>query len=180
MHCPKCGQEQISEEMSFCSRCGFSLNAVKALIASGGGPLEQQIETRTKELSKGQKSVRRATWLMLAALSLTLITGFLAAIEDEFAVFLFIPALLFITSFLLLLYGVFFADRRAQSQKQVTSSQVPALQEQLSSSAGYLPPAQPQRTFPPQRVETAEMVQPRSVTENTTRLLDDEPNLRRG
>ena len=178
MHCPKCGQEQLSEEMSFCSRCGFSLNAVKALIASGGGPLEPQIETRNTELSKGQKSVRRATWLMLAGLLLALMTGFLAAIEDEFAVFLFIPALLFITSFVLLLYGVFFADRRAQSQKRATSH-VPALPGELSSNAGYLPPANPQRAFPPQRVQTAEMVQPRSVTENTTRLLDDEPNLKR-
>ncbi|HKO96029.1 MAG TPA: zinc ribbon domain-containing protein [Pyrinomonadaceae bacterium] len=178
MHCPKCGQEQLSEEMSFCSRCGFSLNAVKALIASSGGLLEQQIETSDKELSKGRKSVRRATFLMLAGLLLTLITGFLAAIDDVFAVFLLIPALVWITSFLLLLYGVFFADKRAHSQKRV-ASQVPALPGELSSTAGYLPPAHPQRTFPPQRVETAEMVQPRSVTENTTRLLDDEPNLRR-
>jgi uncharacterized membrane protein YvbJ len=26
MHCPQCGQQQISDETRFCSRCGFSFD----------------------------------------------------------------------------------------------------------------------------------------------------------
>ncbi len=36
MYCPQCSQPQLSEEMRFCSRCGFSLSGVKELVAAGG------------------------------------------------------------------------------------------------------------------------------------------------
>jgi hypothetical protein len=32
MFCPKCSQAQVSEQVRFCSRCGFRLDAVKELI----------------------------------------------------------------------------------------------------------------------------------------------------
>src|SRR5689334_22117728 len=33
MFCPKCGQEQASESVRFCSRCGFKLNIVEEPLA---------------------------------------------------------------------------------------------------------------------------------------------------
>lgn len=36
MYCPKCGQQQISEQTRFCSRCGFLMAAVTDLIANEG------------------------------------------------------------------------------------------------------------------------------------------------
>lgn len=36
MYCPKCGQERISQETSFCSRCGFLLTGVTDLLQTGG------------------------------------------------------------------------------------------------------------------------------------------------
>ncbi len=36
MFCPRCGQEQISNETRFCSRCGFLLTGVVELIANNG------------------------------------------------------------------------------------------------------------------------------------------------
>jgi hypothetical protein len=33
MYCPKCGQQQVSEGVLFCSRCGFNLNVVRASVA---------------------------------------------------------------------------------------------------------------------------------------------------
>ncbi len=36
MFCPRCGQEQISEETRFCSRCGFMLTIVSEVVANGG------------------------------------------------------------------------------------------------------------------------------------------------
>lgn len=38
MHCPQCGQHQISEETRFCSRCGFHLAAIAAVLATDGVP----------------------------------------------------------------------------------------------------------------------------------------------
>jgi uncharacterized membrane protein YvbJ len=36
MFCPKCGQQQLSEETKFCSRCGFLLTAVWDLVSNNG------------------------------------------------------------------------------------------------------------------------------------------------
>jgi len=36
MHCPKCGQQQISEETRFCSRCGMLLTEVAKIVATDG------------------------------------------------------------------------------------------------------------------------------------------------
>lgn len=36
MHCPRCGQQQVSEEIKYCSRCGFPLGLVSEILANGG------------------------------------------------------------------------------------------------------------------------------------------------
>jgi predicted amidophosphoribosyltransferase len=36
MYCPQCSQEQIAEEMRFCSRCGLPLEIVSQLVRNGG------------------------------------------------------------------------------------------------------------------------------------------------
>ena len=36
MHCPSCGQQQVSLETKFCSRCGFPLGVVSEVLAHGG------------------------------------------------------------------------------------------------------------------------------------------------
>ena len=36
MHCPTCGQQQISDQTRFCSRCGFLLSGVAQVVANNG------------------------------------------------------------------------------------------------------------------------------------------------
>lgn len=36
MHCPNCGQQQISLDIKFCSRCGFPMALIPDLLANGG------------------------------------------------------------------------------------------------------------------------------------------------
>ena len=36
MFCPNCGQQQATEQMRFCSRCGFPLGLVSEILANGG------------------------------------------------------------------------------------------------------------------------------------------------
>ncbi len=35
MYCPNCGQQQVSEEMRFCSRCGLALSGLAEWLAGG-------------------------------------------------------------------------------------------------------------------------------------------------
>ena len=184
MYCPKCSQEQISDEMRFCSRCGFSLIAVRDLVASGNALVKPEGET--PQLSCGQRGVRRAAWMLLASVALASFVGFLTAMDDDFAVFFMFPFLIFIIGLSLMLYGVFIADKRAARKKAA------ALQLQLAASmqaqlnaAPRTPELYPSRmtpdeSFAARRPQTAEMVRPPSVTENTTRLLDEDADARRG
>lgn len=36
MHCPRCGQQQVTEDIKFCSRCGFPLGLVSEILSHGG------------------------------------------------------------------------------------------------------------------------------------------------
>ncbi len=41
MFCPKCSQQQSSGNIRFCSRCGFKLNVLKALLAEDNASLSK-------------------------------------------------------------------------------------------------------------------------------------------
>jgi hypothetical protein len=188
MYCPNCSQQQISDEMSFCSRCGFSLIAVKQLLASGTG-LVGPIGATTPQLSPSQRNTRRGAWMMLLSLALLIFTGVITGIDDDFAVLVVVPFFCFIIGFLWMLYGVFFADKRAAkraAKAKALASQpqvVPGMAGQFGSDARipqlYPPRVAPIESFTPQRAKTAEIIHPPSVTENTTKLLDEESDPRR-
>src|SRR2546430_2678510 len=38
VYCPRCGQEQISPEIRFCSRCGFLMTGLAEVVLNGGVP----------------------------------------------------------------------------------------------------------------------------------------------
>ena len=186
MYCPKCSQQQVSDEMRFCARCGFPLSAVKELVAAGGALAEPEAEQpQGSKLSPAFRGVRKGVWVMLASFALALVTGLLAAIDDVFAVLLILPVLCFIIGFARVLYGVFLAEKRASLVKGAASQQQAApLMPGQTDTAARTPELSPPRIAPiegftPQRMKTAEMVQPPSVTENTTRLLDEEADSRR-
>lgn len=117
---------------------------------------------------------------MLASLVLTVLLGLLTAMDDDFAVLLLLPVLCFVLGFVQVLYGVFLADRRA-ARRMKQAQRVMPVQLNTPPARPELPAprAVPVESFSGQRVETAEMVQPASVTENTTRLLDEESDPRR-
>src|SRR5688500_13362621 len=51
MHCPGCGQQQVSNETKFCSRCGLPLGLVSQVLAYGG------YLPQLAELDKTKKSI---------------------------------------------------------------------------------------------------------------------------
>jgi hypothetical protein len=175
MFCPQCGQQQVSGEMRFCSRCGFPLGGVIQLLASGGMlATSDATGTSPRPLSPRRKGYRQGGLMMFISL---IVTPLVAILTEAGLPELFIP-LTFMIFFwggaLRMMYARFFED-----------AGVPAPPVALPV---YTPPAQfvagaPQTALPPQRstpasgwrqpTNTAEMVRPPSVTENTTRLLDD-------
>lgn len=179
MYCPKCSQEQLSEEVRFCSRCGFSIGAVRELIASGNALIAPGAAAQG---SCGQKAVRRGAWLMLGSLVFTLFVALMTAIDDDFAILLFLPFLGFVFGLLNVFYGTFWADKRAAKRAAAQSHAGAMMPGQLGTLGRAELPASriaPIESFTGKRGETAEMAQPASVTENTTRLLEQEADPRR-
>lgn len=121
---------------------------------------------------------------MLGSMAFTLFVGLMTAIDDDFAILLFLPFLGFVFGLLNVFYGAFLADKRALKRAASKSQVLPMRSGQPATAARIeLPPARmaPIESFPSKRGETAEMVQPPpSVTENTTRLLEEESDRRRG
>ena|SRR2546425_403880 len=181
MYCPQCGQQQVSEVVRFCSRCGFPLEGVIHLLASGGTlPVYQAAEGR-REMSARRKGVRQGASLMLVGAILVPLLGVL----DGFArgpslldVLVPLAAILFFVGGpLRMLYAALFEEGAAPRTILSASSYVPPQFQSppLQGRAALLSPgtANPATGWR-SRPNTAELVHPPSVTENTTRLLDDQ------
>jgi zinc-ribbon domain len=172
MYCPNCGQQQISDEMRFCSRCGLAFSGLAEWLAGGRLPLQRKEEQQTPAvLSPRRKGIRRAAKLMFFSGVLFFICLVISLAVDEGA-FMAFPFLLFFVSLGMMLYARLFSDKNAPALKQTDQS--PAFGS--TSTRGSLPPGatMPMPSAGRQHVRTNELAQPPSVTENTTRLLDNE------
>jgi len=172
MFCPQCSQEQVSEEMRFCSRCGFPLAIVSQLVR-GGGALEGFEPEAKGELSPRQKGVRWGLVLMILSLLLVPLAALMTAMKSDFFA-LFVPVFaLFVLGLGRLLHAYLLAQ---PTPTEIGKSLTVKRDKQLSSAyLAALPAAQsiPAATWK-KPVNTSEMAQPVSITENTTRLLNDE------
>ncbi len=75
MHCPQCGQQQVVDEMRFCSRCGFPLSVVTEVLSHGGTLPEREAEAAAPKLTSRQRGKRLAVILLLTGILLAMIGG---------------------------------------------------------------------------------------------------------
>lgn len=148
MFCPKCGQEQASESMHFCSRCGFKLNIVEEGFA--------------------KRLIVMAMYLVLTICAI-IGWGSITAGPSYMQMRVIITIIAAITFYLLFSGDLTHIFNKLFSQNIEQKRQIaPASQESA------LPPAHsiPVSSLGSHRVNTAELVQQPSVTEQTTILLD--------
>ena len=171
MYCPNCGQQQISEEMRFCSRCGLALSGLAEWLATGRLPLKREEDAGPAAVSPRRKGIRRAAKLMFfSGVMFPIFLVFSLAVEEP-APMLF-PFMVFFVSLVMMLYARLFSDKEAPVG--IPAATQPAAFD--STSPRYLPPAN--IVVMPHagrnQVRTNELAQPPSVTDHTTRLLDNE------
>jgi hypothetical protein len=184
MYCPQCGQQQVSDLTRFCSRCGFPLEGVNAVLVSGGQlPLRTAV-TGIKQQSPRSKGIRQGAMLMLSTI---LLVPLMAVITVNFDLKpeLFVPLtaiFFFVGGLLRILYATIMEDANATTEANNFTGYAPGGMPQVGASGhnAVLPPASVNpATDWRRRPNTAELYQPPSITENTTRLLDkDEPKSR--
>ena len=178
MYCPGCGQQQISEETRFCSRCGLPLGLVSEVLAYGGflPQLEELNKKKGKILTRRNGLIFSLFWFILFVFIFTPFWGIVDV--DELAAMSAVIGIF--GSLLLVLTSVFFFEKTPK-YSNIQALDVANAQRQslhgFTASANALPPQQSIPTsayVPPQQGnwrDTNDLVQP-SVTEGTTKLLE--------
>jgi hypothetical protein len=181
MHCPRCGQQQISDQTKFCSRCGFQLGIVGELLQHGGylPQLAELQKGTTNIFTRKHGVIFSILWLIFWMMLIPAFFSALGAnrIPGALAAFGFFSTLIF------LIISLAFLKRAPKAhelhQQQMPGSSPASLYGQ--SAMGTLPPqqSQPASTYmPPEgawRVpDTGDLARPGSVTEGTTKLLKND------
>src|SRR6476659_8596743 len=110
MYCPNCGQQQVSDEMRFCSRCGLALSGLMEWLAAGGSPATNAYHEQVAVDSPRLKGMRRGAKLMFFSLVLFFISMAISIAIDEGAVML-LPCALFFISLVWILYARLFIKK---------------------------------------------------------------------
>ncbi len=177
MHCPRCGQQQVSDQTKFCSRCGFQLGLVSELLMNGG------FLPQLAELHKGKSSlfsrknglIFTVLWFIFFVMMMPAFFGIAGAdeaagISAVFGVF---------STMMLLILSIAFL-KRAPKPFELAASQMHSPASLYGHSAmGALPPqqSQPASTYMApegswRAPDTGDLARrPSSVVEGTTKLL---------
>lgn len=185
MFCPQCGQQQVSGVIRFCSRCGFPLDGVIQLLSNGGHLPVYRSPEDPVVVSPRRKGVKQGGLLLLSGAVLVPILALFASYGDSRFVEI-LAALAAIICFvggpLRMLFAAVFeegAPKPVRMYGPVAPMHVPQqFVPHAQSPALPPPPARPQPSWRP-RPNTAELANPPSVTENTTRLLEKEDRTER-
>ena len=190
MFCPQCGQRQTSNDVRFCSACGFPLNVVTDVLA-GGGRLQHwrppEAPAPPAGLSPRQKGVRQGAMLMLSTFLLVPLFAIFGVamlnLPGELVALVAVGCP--VGGLLRILYALMLEsnERPLPEAPQPAYVPPPTIPNYLGSSVHgtALPPPQgapiPAQARP-HRYNTGELVEPprASVTDHTTRLLDKQPH----
>ncbi|CAN5540826.1 hypothetical protein BH10ACI1_BH10ACI1_07270 [soil metagenome] len=179
VYCPRCGQEQVSSETRFCSRCGFLMTGLAEVIFAGG--LNQQLETTgAKPVSPRRRGLKQGgAWFLLGIFIVTI----LAVLQEMFRFndnFVALAAVIFFLGGILrMIYALFESGNPADKTLEENVMQTAQKLLNKKPQANALPPQQsiPASNYVPPVAgnwrDTNDLVQP-SVTESTTKLLTNE------
>jgi hypothetical protein len=181
MHCPRCGQQQVTEDIKFCSRCGFPLGLVSEILAHGGFlPQLAELNNKSKKwLTRNFGLKISLLWFLLICfilVPLAAITKAPSGIVPGLAIIGFCGALV-----LTVLSTLFLPNEKKSftGQNEIQNDNLHAPQFLGGNqNQNALPPqtSQPVSSYAPPTAgswkapDTGELV-PRSVTEGTTKLL---------
>lgn len=179
MYCPRCGQQQVSDQTKFCNRCGFLLGLIPELLANNGTfpQLAELYKQNQTWFTKKNGVIFSLMWFVFWVMMLPAFIA-IAGGEEEAAVSAVFGLF---TTILLIIFSLGFLKK---SQKTINIAALEAHQMQASALHGQgtnqnaLPPqqSQPAREYSaPQgswrTPDTGEFAVPGSVTDSTTKLL---------
>ena len=179
MHCPSCGQHQISNETKFCSRCGLPLGLVSEVVAYGGFlPQLAELHKKKTHYTKKNGVVASVFWFILFTMLFPAIIGIGNGPEELAG----ISAVLgFFGGLMMLIASLVFlpSSKPAFVPRPPMMPGIPQAPGLYAPHQQALPPQQtmPASTYAPPKAgrwRDTNDLEPASVTESTTRLLTKE------
>lgn len=172
MHCPQCGQQQNSDKIRFCTKCGLDLSEVKDLLTFGA-------KEKIKRKNAQNKAVRQGFVMIIAGLAIAMILGALHENVYIPKIAIILPLVFFMLGGVLrMVLPVFSGESNLEGEKNdsfINDLKTSKLKgEQISEKK--LPEAEfsPPLEFSVKKYDTNELAAPPSVIEETTRQLEKE------
>lgn len=167
MFCPKCGKRQMSDDVRFCTKCGLALENASMLLVTGGSSIasssKRQLSPRAKGILQGIALIPGLFGAMLvldifyeAVFNAGMLGGLYATIT-----------LILLVALARIGYAVILEEG---SQKSISGPSAPGPAQMHAGADTNALPARDELSAVGRR-ETGEMLEPRSVTENTTTRL---------
>ena len=181
MHCPSCGQQQVSNETKFCSRCGLPLGLVSELLVHGGF-LPQLAELNKKKtlFTKKNGVVFGIFWFIFLTMFSTAFLGIIRAPQELIGVVAITGV--FGAMMIIIASLIFLRSSKIPAQFLPQFNAAPQPQGLYGGERNALPPQQsiPASAYTTPRPGTwrdTSDLEPTSVTEGTTKLLEKDDHL---
>ncbi len=180
MYCPSCSQLQTSEETKFCSRCGFPLGLVSEILMHGGFlPQLADLYKSKKFFTRRNGLIFSLFWFLIFVVVLAPFFGIAGGPGELIGIL----GLLGTVGSLIMVIASFLILKKEpvnlESPNQVLLNT--GIHNTYENRQTALPPtqSQPAQSYAPpanswKAPNTGEFAEPRSVTENTTKLLRKE------
>jgi hypothetical protein len=178
MYCPRCGQQQVSNETKFCSRCGFQMGLVSELLLHNGflPQLQALYNQKSSIFTRKNGVILTVLWFIFWVMMVPAFFG-IAGEEDAAGV----SAVFGIFSSIMLLVLSLGILKKAPKTYQLPTMELPQMQQQGLYGIPADQALPPQQTQPVQAYtapqgswrapDTGEFAVPGSVTDPTTKLL---------
>lgn len=166
MFCPKCNQQQISDEVRFCSRCGFQLGVVAELLKTDG-----VLQNYSSQQPESLSTYRQITSSIGAKMIFFAIAIAPIALLLDKEVLLLIPFFLFFAGLMQIIYKLIFTKKQVLPESRfVEIKNLNSGNQQFNLPA---PNTAPIPILEIRKRDTNEiMMPPPSVTDPTTKLLE--------
>ena len=123
MFCPKCSQEQFSQTTRFCSRCGFLLTGIIAVVENDGIIPNASNEENKKLTTLRKKGLKQGLFMLLLTILLSPILMILGKeLHIRPALFILSMFILFTLGIVRMLYAKMFETDEPESSGALNNS----------------------------------------------------------
>lgn len=177
VYCPRCGQEQISAEVRFCSRCGFVMTGMAEIVLGGGIP-QQLLPDAPKPPTARRRGLKQGGGWFLLGVVLVPLLGVLSLILRFPEEFIGLAAVIFFIGGIVRMVFALIFESGNPSEKTLEENVYQTAQKFLNKKKSSELPAShsiPTEGYIPPRAANwrdTNDLEPSSVTDQTTKLLE--------